>query len=187
MFNKTIITTEKTKATAIDIVQEINQLKTNQRGRRDNVFITRGTKKVIEARVEKGERREDLIKKEFSRFYNCDWSYIKLWENSFGDGEQFVWLAKSVFDWPDIEATAEKINKTVANAIINIDDLFDEVVLAKTFRLSRCAEWKEKIVKKNGCSFPSFEGSKYRVIGKSRPILISKVWEFKHAKFSHLQ
>jgi len=30
-----------------------------------------------------------------------------------------------------------------ANAI-NIDDLFDEVILAKTFWLSRCAEWKEK-------------------------------------------
>ena len=67
-------------------------------------------------------------------------SYIELWENSFGDGEQFVWLVKSVFDWPNIEADAEKINKTVANAIINIDDLFYEVVLAKTFLLSRCAE-----------------------------------------------
>jgi len=35
-------------------------------------------------------------------------SYIELWENSFGDMEQFVWLVKCVFDWPDIEAAAEK-------------------------------------------------------------------------------
>ena len=76
-------------------------------------------------------------------------SFIELWENSFGDGEQFVWLAKSVFDWSDIEAAAEKINETVANAIININDLFNKVVLAKTFWLSRCAEvqWKEKYCK----------------------------------------
>ena len=43
-------------------------------------------------------------------------------------------------------AAAEKINKTNANAVINIDDLFDEVVLAKTFLLSRSAEaeWKDE-------------------------------------------
>ena len=103
---------------------------------------------MIKAQEENGECREDLIKKEFSRFYDCCLSYIELWENSFGDGEQFVWLAKSVFDWSDIliEAAAEKINKTVANAIINIDVLFDEMLLAKIFWLSRCAEaeWKEK-------------------------------------------
>ena len=43
-------------------------------------------------------------------------------------------------------AAAEKINETVANAVINIDDLFDEVVLAKTFLLPRSAEaeWKDE-------------------------------------------
>ena len=70
----------------------------------------------------------------------------ELWENSFGDGEQFVWQAKSIFDWSDIGAVAEKINETVANAVNNIDHLFDEEVLVKTFWLSRSgeAEWKEK-------------------------------------------
>ena len=43
-------------------------------------------------------------------------------------------------------AAAEKINETVANAVINIDDLFDKVVLDKTFLLSRSAEaeWKDE-------------------------------------------
>ena len=73
-------------------------------------------------------------------------SYIEQWENSFGDGKQFVWLAKSIFDWSDIGAAAKKINETVSNAVINIDDLFDLMVLAKTFWLSRSteAEWKDK-------------------------------------------
>ena len=89
MFNKTILSMEKTKATATDIVLEINKLKTNLRERQDNVFIPHGAKKVIKAQEENGECREDLIKKEFSRFYDCCLSYIELCENSFGDGEQF--------------------------------------------------------------------------------------------------
>ena len=56
--------------------------------------------------------------------------------------EQFLWLAKSIYNWLNIEAAAEKNNEPVANAIINIDDLFDEAVFAKAFWLSRCAEWK---------------------------------------------
>ena len=58
----------------------------------------------------------------------------------------FGYLAKSIFDWSDMGAAAEKTNETVANAVINIDDLFNEVVLAKTFWLSRSAEaeWKDK-------------------------------------------
>ena len=92
LFNKTILTMEKKKATATDIV--LAKLKANLRERQDNVFIPHGAKKVIKAQEENGECREDLIKKEFSRFYDCFLSYIKLWENSFGDGEQFVWLEK---------------------------------------------------------------------------------------------
>ena len=80
----------KNKATATDIALEINKLKTNLKERRDNVFILHGAKKVIKAQEENGERREDLIKKEFSRFYDCCLSYIELWESSFGDGKQFV-------------------------------------------------------------------------------------------------
>ena len=95
LFNKTILTMEKTNATATDIVLEINRLKTNLRERRDNVFIPHGAKKLLKASEENGESQEDLIRKEFSRFYDYCLSYIELWENSFGDGEQFVWLAKA--------------------------------------------------------------------------------------------
>ena len=83
---------EKTNATATDIVLEINELKTNLRERRDNVFIPHGAKKLLKALEENRESQEDLIRKEFSRFYDCCLSSIELWENSFGDGEQFVWL-----------------------------------------------------------------------------------------------
>ena len=54
---------------------------------------------MIKAPVEKGECREDLIKKKFYKFYDYCLSYTELWENSLGDGEQFAWLAKSVYDW----------------------------------------------------------------------------------------
>ena len=53
---------EKIKATATDIVLEINKLKTNLKERQDNVFITHETKKVIKALVEKRECQEDWIK-----------------------------------------------------------------------------------------------------------------------------
>ena len=98
----------KNKRNCNDIVLEISKLKTNLRERRDNVFIPHGAKKLLKALEENGESQEDLIRKEFSRFYDCCLSYIELWENSFGDGEQFVWLAKSIFDWSDMGAAAEK-------------------------------------------------------------------------------
>ena len=123
---------------------EINKLKTLRKDEITSSFHV--VNKLLKAVEENGESQEDLIRKEFSRFYDCCLSYIELWENSFGDGEQFVWLAKSIFDWSDMGATAEKINETVANAVFNFDDLFDEVVLAKTFLLSRSAEaeWKDE-------------------------------------------
>ena len=55
LFNKIILTMEKTKATATDIVLEINKLKTNLRERRDYVFIRHGAKKVIKAQEENRE------------------------------------------------------------------------------------------------------------------------------------
>ena len=63
LFNKTILTMEKTNATATDIVLEINKLKTNLRERRDNVFISHGAKKLLKALEENGESQEDLIRK----------------------------------------------------------------------------------------------------------------------------
>ena len=108
LFNKTFLTVEKTNAIATDNVLEINKLNTNLEERRDNVFIPNRAKKLLKVLEENGESQEDLIRKEFSRFYDCCLLYIELWENSFGDGEQFVWLAKSIFDWSDIGAAAEK-------------------------------------------------------------------------------
>ena len=99
---------EKTSATPTDIALEINKLKTNLRERRDNVFIPHRAKKLLKALDENRESQEDLIRKEISRFYDCCLLYIELWENSFGDGEQFVWLAKSIFGWSVIEGAAEK-------------------------------------------------------------------------------
>ena len=62
---------EKTNATATDIVLEINKLKTNLRKRLDNVFIPHGAKKLLKALKENRESQEDLIRKEFFRFYDC--------------------------------------------------------------------------------------------------------------------
>ena len=49
LFNKTILSMEKTNASATDIVLEINKLKTNLRERQDNVFIPHGAKKLLKA------------------------------------------------------------------------------------------------------------------------------------------
>ena len=49
LFNKAISSMEKN---ATDILLEINKLKTNLREKRDNAFISHGTKKVIKALVE---------------------------------------------------------------------------------------------------------------------------------------
>ena len=85
-----------------------------------------------------------MIIREFTNFYDRCLSYIDLWENSFGGAEQFLWIKDSDITWPEIEASAEKINDTLGNTAINLDELFDEVVIAKEFWSSKCDPWKAK-------------------------------------------
>jgi hypothetical protein len=80
--------------------------------------------------------------KEFTNFYDQFLSDIELRDNSFGGAESFVWINNSHIIWPVIETSAEKINKTLGNTAIHLDELFDEVVVAKTFWSSNCDAWK---------------------------------------------
>jgi hypothetical protein len=67
---------------------------------------------------------------------------IELWDNSFGGAKSFVWINNSDIIWPETETSAEKINETLENAAIHLDELFDEVVVAKAFWSSNCDTWK---------------------------------------------
>jgi hypothetical protein len=71
-----------------------------------------------------------------------DVSYIELWNDSFGGAESFVWIINSDIIWPKIETSAEKINETLGNAAIHLDEWFDLVVVAKAFWSSNCDTWK---------------------------------------------
>jgi hypothetical protein len=83
-----------------------------------------------------------MVMKDFTKFYDQCLSYIELWDNSFSGAESFDWKNNSDIIWPEIETSAEKINLTLGNAAINLDELFDEVVVAKVFWSSNCDTWK---------------------------------------------
>jgi hypothetical protein len=67
---------EKTKASATDIVIELEKLKTNLEERRDNKFVLQGVKKLFKALEENGNINADMIMKEFTTFYDRILSYI---------------------------------------------------------------------------------------------------------------
>lgn len=79
--------------------------------------------------IEEGLANEQIMKKEFTGFYDRCLSYLDLWKESFGLAEDFVWLNSSALTWEKVEASALKINDRFGKELINIDELFDEVVL----------------------------------------------------------
>lgn len=60
-------------------------------------------------------------------------SYIDLWEASFGSASDFSWVNEPSprFEWKVVEKTGETINQSLGRDKVNMDDLFDEVVIVK--------------------------------------------------------
>lgn len=143
LFNKTILAMEKTAASATDIVIELENLKHNLQERRDNKFVPQEAKKLLKKLEDEdcGINSVNIIR-EFTDFYDRCLSYIELWENSFGGGESFTWINNNAITWPEIEIAGEKINETLGKPAIIMDELFDEVVVAKAFWSSNCDNWK---------------------------------------------
>ncbi len=109
---------EKTKASATDIVIELEKLKSNIQERRDYKFMPQGAKKLFKTLEENGNINAGMIVKEITNFYNRCLSYIQLWENSFDEAQLSVWINKNDITWPQIETSAEKINETLGNVVI---------------------------------------------------------------------
>ncbi|GBM16179.1 hypothetical protein AVEN_126445-1 [Araneus ventricosus] len=90
------------------------------------------------------------VKGEFDGFYERCIAYLDLWENSFGNAEQFSWVnltKTNAVDWENAETSAEIINSSlldVPDRKINNDKLFDEVVLAKEYLQSNWEQWKQE-------------------------------------------
>lgn len=150
LFNNSILTMEGNKSCATDIANELEKLKYNLKERRDNGFIPQEAKRLIEIRLNMEDTNK--IYQELVQFYDRCLSYIRLWENSFGGAEFFKWINKFQLTWPEIEASGLKINEICRNKVINLDELFDEVVVIKPFWSENYEMWKnicseEKLVK----------------------------------------
>ncbi|GBM44683.1 hypothetical protein AVEN_114524-1 [Araneus ventricosus] len=80
---------------------------------------------------------------------------MDLWENSFGNAEQFSWvnlIKTNAVDWENAETSAEIINSSlldVPDMKINNDQLSDEVVLAKEYLQSNWEQWKQEETTRN--------------------------------------
>lgn len=154
LFNKTILGMEKNKSSAIDVVHALEQLKNNLVERRESNFIPYGAKAALKSLQEKENVDCSRITSDFKEFYTRAISYVTLWEDSFGEARDFTWINDSTISWENVESSAELINKNIRKLKINIDELFDEVVLAKKFWSSKREEW-EKEENENEKKIPS--------------------------------
>ncbi|GBM62715.1 hypothetical protein AVEN_76095-1 [Araneus ventricosus] len=95
------------------------------------------------------EQVRNSAKEEFDGFYERCIAYLDLWENSFGNAEQFSWVnltKTNTVDWENAETCAEIINSSlldVPDMKINNYQLFD-VVLAKEYLQSNWEQWKQE-------------------------------------------
>ena len=135
---------EKSKASATDIILELRRLKTNLQERMDSKLVPQGAKQLLR-KFDGSQDIEATFMTEVTAFYRRCISYIQLWENSFGGAEIFAWVGlHHELKWDEVERSAETINEIHGSddrQKNNIDDLFDELSLAKTFFGSKDEEW----------------------------------------------
>ncbi|KFM62154.1 hypothetical protein X975_06179, partial [Stegodyphus mimosarum] len=95
------------------------------------------------------EQVRNSVKEEFDGFYERCITYLDLWENSFGNAEQFFWVSltkTNSVNWENAETSAEMINSSfldVPDMQISTDQLFDELMLAKYLQ-SNWEQWKQE-------------------------------------------
>ncbi|GBM60522.1 hypothetical protein AVEN_260007-1 [Araneus ventricosus] len=138
---------EKDNTTAFEVAEAHKVLERNLTERKASNFIPMGAKNIYR---NLDEQVRNSVKEEFDGFYERCIAYLDLWENSFGNAEQFSWvnLTKAIaVDWENAETSAEIINSSlldVPDVKINNYQLFDEVVLAKEYLQSNWEQWKQE-------------------------------------------
>ncbi|GBM70303.1 hypothetical protein AVEN_262521-1 [Araneus ventricosus] len=137
---------EKDNTTAFEVAEAHKALKRNLTERKASNFIPMGAKNIYR---NLDEQVRNSVKEEFDGFYERCIAYLDLWENSFGNAEQFSWvnLTKAIaVDWENAETSAEIINSSLLDIPamkINNDQLFD-VVLAEEYLQSNWEHWKQE-------------------------------------------
>ncbi|KFM70875.1 hypothetical protein X975_09886, partial [Stegodyphus mimosarum] len=134
----------KDKTTGFEVAKA---LKRNLTERKASNFIPMGAKSIYR---NLDEQVCNSVKEELDGFYERCITYLDLWENSFGNAEQFfgVSLTKiNAVNWENAKTSAEIINSIfldVPDMQINTDQLFDEVVLAKEYLQLNWEQWKQE-------------------------------------------
>lgn len=138
---------ERQNISATEVANELDQLKMNVKERKENSFIPHRAKMLLRKLEESGEISVNSVrsfKNDVSAFYDRYLAYISLWEKCFEDVESHKWVTTEV-TWPEVEKTAEGINNMHGKAVIDVDSLFDEFVIAKHYMLdsARKKNWEE--------------------------------------------
>lgn len=144
LFNKTISALEKSKSSATDVAHLLQLLKENLKERKESNFVPQGAKCLLKSFQGKDNVDCNRIASDFNEFYSRCISYLDLWEDSFGEARDFVWINENIISWENVERTAELINKNLGKPKVNTDELFDEVVLAKKFWASKVGDWERE-------------------------------------------
>jgi hypothetical protein len=146
LFYNSIQAMEKNNASATDVVNILKKLKNNIIERKDAKFVPLGAKKVLNTLTDE-ETNILKIEEDLKLFYERCIAYIRLWENSFGDASTFFRVDENEIKWDHFLKASEIINLRLKSEIVNQDQLFDEVVLAKEFWLLKIKDWKEEEIK----------------------------------------
>ncbi|GBM94189.1 hypothetical protein AVEN_100408-1 [Araneus ventricosus] len=110
LFNKAILGIEKDNTTAFEVAEAHKALKRNLTEGKASNFVPMGAKNIYR---NLDEQVRNSVKEEFDGLYERCIAYLDLWENSFGNAEQFssVNLTKTnAVDWENAETSAEIIN-----------------------------------------------------------------------------
>ncbi|GBL97382.1 hypothetical protein AVEN_170495-1 [Araneus ventricosus] len=117
LFNKAILGMEKDNTTAFEVAETHKALKRNLTERKASNFIPTGAKNTYR---NLNEQVHNSVKEEFDVFYGRCIAYLDLWENNFGNAEQFSWVnltKTNADDWENAKTSAEIINSSLLDVL----------------------------------------------------------------------
>lgn len=115
--------------------------------RKETGFTPDGAKMLLRKLEESGEisvNSARSFKNDVGAFYDRCLAQISLWEKGFEDIESHKWVTTEV-TWSELETTTECINNIHGKTVIDVDSLFDKVIIAKYYmsdsvRMENCEE-----------------------------------------------
>ena len=148
-FTEAMLKLETQKTSAVDVAIILAELKLNLHQKRVNNFVPHQAQCILEKLEKDVEVNAKFFLNQTTCFYEKCEPYLDVYRHAYEGVTPHLWLNSSEdLSWQRVRASAEKINSMFAKQIIDMDALFNEHVLVKSYNSAsdRKERWKNTTI-----------------------------------------